>query len=275
VGGKFANPFTWKKGVDVLVWDHDITPEGGVLKLRQEIANGYELFSNIGYLIVDEESSTSDPKVIPVQLGLEGELSESTGFGVRGSMYWWRSLDSAFATRNASGGNLPGAFPNQKARIGVLTAFFELNRDSTEWPVRVYGQLIENFTAQSSVGVGDQSSAWMSGVELGTRKARLGQLGFAWGEVEANAVMSVATDSNWFDSSTNRQGWYAYYTRNVLPHTDLKLSMFGTQRVRSTGATNGCRPAAGAPFAPACGPFGDSVADSRRLRWRTDLVFGF
>jgi hypothetical protein len=273
VGGKISNPFTWKNGLDFLLWDGDITPEGGALKLKQDLG-GYELFTNVGYLVVDEESNTSDPKVIPVQMGLHGDLGETLGFGMRGSMYWWRSLDAAFGTRNAAGGNLPGAFNRQKARIGELSAYFDANKDSADWPVRFYGQVIKNFTASSSLGVGDEDTAWLAGVELGNKKAQLGKIGFAWVDVEANSVVAVTTDSDMFDSHTNRQGWHAYYSRNVLRNTDFNVTVYDSQRIRSTGAFNGCRPAAG-PLVPACGPFGESVADSRRLRWRTDLVVSF
>lgn len=275
VAGKIPNPFIWKHGVDLLLWDGDITPEGGVLKLQEEVAEGYQLFANLGYLIDDEESSSADPKVIPVQLGMVAELNESLGFGARGSMYWWRALDASFTSRNASGGNLPGAFPNGNARIGALTAFFDVNKGSERWPVTFYGQLVKNFTAQSSVGVGDEDTGWLAGVELGNKKAPLGKVGFAWGEVEANAVVVVTTDSDMFDSSTNREGWYAYYSRTVLSNTDFNLTMYGSEPIETTGAFNGCRPPGGAPFAPACGPYGDSVVNSDRLRWRTDLVFKF
>ena len=31
--GKQANPFLWKNGKDILIWDNDITPEGVALQL--------------------------------------------------------------------------------------------------------------------------------------------------------------------------------------------------------------------------------------------------
>ena len=34
VGGKIANPFRWKIGKDLIVWDADVAPEGAILKTR-------------------------------------------------------------------------------------------------------------------------------------------------------------------------------------------------------------------------------------------------
>jgi hypothetical protein len=61
VGGKLTNPYRWKAGKDLLVWDADITLEGAQLLATHRLSENAELFSHAGYYVADENSSASDP----------------------------------------------------------------------------------------------------------------------------------------------------------------------------------------------------------------------
>jgi hypothetical protein len=255
IAGKIPNPFMWKNGKDALIWDGDIQPEGGALMFTYPIDERSELFANTGYFIVDENSNRADPKLWALQVGGTTEVGPLE-LGLRGSMYWWRSLDSDFVFRSEEFGNLPTAYTNGKSRIGDVTAFvrFEPHED---WPVGIFGRYARNFTADdgfctlwvdaggdvqpincdpgfmppgtaSSVAAGtvdEEDMAWGIGAEVGSSKKWL-KLGFGYFYIEANAIMSQFGDSDILDGFTNRQGWVIYGSRRIAKNTEFKFAYY-------------------------------------------------
>jgi hypothetical protein len=271
-GGKVANPFTWKRGKDFVIWDGDINLEGGSLKSKMPIGENASLFLNTGYYIDDENSTSKDPKVIAVQLGGEAELNEEITAGVRTSGYWWRALDDDFVERAEEFGNLSSAFENGKARIGEVTAYLGYN-GIDEWPILVYGTAIRNFLADDSIidgrRVDEEDTAWGYGLEVGSAKKWF-KLGAGYFNVEANSVVSLFTDSDLFDGFTNRRGWVVYGSRQLAKGTQVNVTFFNSDSIRNSGAFSGCR-----DDVAGCGPFTDSVEDADRSRLQTDIIFKF
>ncbi|MGH7287854.1 MAG: putative porin, partial [Myxococcota bacterium] len=72
IAGKQANPFLWKVGKDILIWDNDITPEGVAVQLTALAGEQLSLFGNAGYFVSDEnfQDPSSDPHVTALQGGL-------------------------------------------------------------------------------------------------------------------------------------------------------------------------------------------------------------
>ena len=289
VAGKIPNPFIWKNGKDAVIWDHDVQPEGGALMFSYPIDEGSELFANVGYFIDDENSTDADPKFIGAQLGGTTKLGDFT-VGLRGTMYWWRSLDTAFITRSNEFGNLPTAYQNGKSRIGDIGGFIATDL-SENWPVKVGGRYVMNFTADSGVcqlfdasgdgsadnvgcdgggsgaplgaaeSVGDEDGAWSAGIEIGSSK-KIAKLGFSYFYVEANSVMSLFTDSDVLDGFTNRRGWVIYGGRQLGPNTEFKFAYYKANYIEND--TGG-----------ATGPLFFSTNNSKRSRLQTDIVFSF
>ena len=287
VAGKIPNPFIWKYGKDFVIWDHDVQPEGGALLFSYPIDERSKLFAHVGYFIDAENETDADPKLIAVQAGGTTELG-AVKLGLRGSMYWWRSLDSDFIFRSEAFGNLPTAYQGGKSRIGDLTGFIGIDL-SENWPLFVFGRYAKNFTADSGFctvfgadpaapeddiqpidcdgfmgdpllvigasSVGAEDIAWMTGLELGSSK--IVKLGFGYFHVEANAVVSLFTDSNLLDGFTNRRGWVIYGGRRLTSNTEFKFAYFQSRYVERDGALF------------------RSTSFSRRSRLQTDLVFKF
>jgi hypothetical protein len=87
--GKIENPFQWKHGKDLIVWDGDINPEGAVLVASRPISENTRVFANVGAFIVDENDTASDPKVFALQVG--GEHSFTDGIEVEPPGGTWRA----------------------------------------------------------------------------------------------------------------------------------------------------------------------------------------
>jgi hypothetical protein len=273
-GGRVANPFTWKRGKDFVVWDGDINLEGGSLKSTLPLGENASLFLNTGYYIDDENSTSSDPKVVALQFGAETKLNEEMEAGVRTSGYWWRSLDDDFVERAQEFGNLPSAFDDGdgKARIGEVTAYLGYN-GIEDWPILVYGTAIRNFLADDAIidgrRIDEEDTAWGYGLEVGSAKKWV-KLGAGYFNVEANSVISLFTDSDLFDGFTNRRGWVVYGSRQLAKGTQLNVTLFNSDSIRNSGSFSGCR-----DDEAGCGPFTSSVEDADRTRLQTDIVFKF
>jgi hypothetical protein len=268
-GGKQPNPFLWKAARDAMLWDQDITPEGVALRARSEVAKGLELRAHAGYFIIDENSSRSDPHLIGAQLGGDwtGD-AQPIAVGGRVSWYGFRSLDGAFLQRGIdgtggvtdSGGNLPGLIDGAgDIDVGELGAYATW-KGFEGWPITLYGHLANNFSARSTShapAAGSESLAWSVGLEVGDRRHRV-QLGVAYLWMEANAFPSQLIDSNFLDGITNRRGLAFYGARQILPNTDLNVTLFVSDAIED-----------------ALPDFTESVDGSERLRLLTDLVVAF
>ncbi len=55
-GGKFKNPLF---SPDDLIWDTDITPEGGAAQFNYNVCDSLGLFTNVGFFILDERQPSS------------------------------------------------------------------------------------------------------------------------------------------------------------------------------------------------------------------------
>jgi hypothetical protein len=267
--GKQPNPFLWKATRDGLLWDNDIMPEGVAARLRGEPIPDLRLFFNAGYFIMDENASNSDPHLIGTQLGAEWAASEKVSVGGRASWYGFRSLDSDFVMRGvdgsggstASAGNIVDGLIDGAGDIdvGELGAYLTL-RAIAGWPITAFGYVSNNFSAQDSElfpQAGADSLGWNVGLEVGDKKV-YAALGMAYLHMEANAFPSQFTESDFLDGVTNREGLAFWGVRQILPSTDLQVTVYMSQEIED-----------------ALPAYQDSVAGSERLRLQTDLVVGF
>jgi hypothetical protein len=230
--GKLPNFLHSKAGKDYLVWDTDLSPEGAGVTYVVDPFDGLSLTFNSGYFVLDENSGSSDPWVVPVQVRVEAQPTDSIAFGTNLSYYGYGDLDSAFLERNAAVGNLVDGAGNygltrgRSANIGDLRAWFEYS-GIENWPILVYGNVVNNFSADSLPGsnVGRESLGWSAGLEVGDKK-KYAMLGAGYFLIEANAGPARLIDSDLFDGRSNRKGWAIYGAKQILANTDLKFTLF-------------------------------------------------
>ncbi len=268
--GKVPNPYVWKKGRDVMHWDHDISLEGATIRAGTHVSENTELFFNGGYYVIDENSRDKDPHLWAGQIGVLSEPGESVEFGARATYYHFDSLDPEFHLRGvdgtggitSAGGNiidgLSGGVGGQNVQVVSATAYVAMLTD-TSWPVLLFGTWSNNLTAEkSSLTIAEQEDiAWGGGVEIGNKKKYV-KLGVGYWHIEANAFPSQFIDSNITDGRTNREGWVVYASRAILKNTDLNLTAFFSDEINDNVP-----------------PFGDSVPNADRVRVQADLVFKF
>jgi hypothetical protein len=302
--GKLANPYVGKNGIDSLIFDDDITLEGGYFTTLLRPSEPVSIYSTLGAFILDEDSvplrtagddaPSKDQKMLGFQLGTTVAASEIVSFGVRGSLFQFRSLDTPFinaalSNGTSGGGNLPGAFGedpvpagamgraaqlNGRASIGEFFGYTDL-KTSERWPAKVYVALARNFSAERTTFVSGASTLRASkeddasgiGLEIGSPK-QLALVGVAWFHVEANAVVSSLTESDFFDGFTNREGFSVYLTRELVKNVDFRLQYFDAEEIEDDMLFD----AAGAVI---INPFAASLSNADRRRFRADIILKF
>lgn len=267
--GRIANPFVWKNTFDKIVWDEDINPSGFALTSSFSPVEGTTIFGTAGYFVEFTQACCTDSKVFGFQLGGSTTLAEKLVAGARASYYDWDNVgtDPTFATRSESFGNLPTAF-DADAHIGETTVFVTWS-GIEGWPAVLWGTLAYNFTAEAGtvdgVRVDGQDTAYGYGIELGSAKG-LFLIGIEYQHIEANSVLALYTDSDMFDGFTNRQGFGVYVAREIAANTELKLSLWDEQPIKTTASGEGNGPYNISPSA-------DSQANRKRLQ--ADVNFKF
>lgn len=256
--GKVPNPFLWDAGKDYMLWDHDISPEGVSVQLGLGAADGLRVFGNAGYMIADENGTSKDPHVLGLQGGALLTLSEALELGARASWYDWSSVDPAFVGRvDGQGGTVVASGLGDAFSTGELAAYLRFG-GIQDWPVLLYGHFARNFADTETIpGTGGEDDGWGIGVEVGDKRKYV-KLGAGYYRLEANFWPAQFTDSDLFDGRTNRQGWTVYGGRQILPDTDLNVTLFLSEDLETR--------------LPA---FATSVRNAERIRLQTDIVVKF
>jgi hypothetical protein len=256
--GKMPNLFHSKVGQDFVLMDDDFALEGVAFTYAVDPLENLDVAFTSGFFVIDENSDSDDPYLLPMQLALVVQGTERISFGTNLTGWLYRSLDSAFYGRAESFGNIPGGLSDDRdVAVGDLRAWMKYEGIS-DWPILVYGNVANNFSAQNTTGygAGKESLAASAGFEIGDKKKWV-QLGAAYFWIQANAVPAIFTDSDLFDGTTNAKGWSIYGTKQVFANTDLAFKLFLKEPLDDEIL-----------HAPA-------VVDSDRIRIQTDVVVKF
>lgn len=265
--GRVPIPFAWKNGADIMLWDNDINPAGLSTKFDVALSDAASFFANLGYFVIDENSSALDPYVAGIQGGLHFEVAGKAKAGVRGSFYNMDNLDADFIETgvdgsggaSSGGGNiapvLTGNAEGGDLRVAATQAYVELQN----FPVTLFGGYSANLSAEApdSLEVGEERAAYNIGIEGGDKEKYV-SLGIAYYFIEANAFPSQFIDSDLFDGRTNRKGIMAYGSRQLLKGMDFNVKVFASDAIETD--------------LPA---YEESVEGSKRIRVQIDLVHKF
>ena len=208
--GRMPNPFIWKNGRDIMLWDNDINLEGVDFRLTGKPGDVIDVFANTGFFIDDENASSKDPSLYAAQLGANARANDKLTIGGRVSFFQFLSLDEAFVERAADssngpnvttgGGNILDGLTGSETggQAGILATAAYLRCTCFEaWPVTLYGSFSDNLSAEDSVlfpQAGKEPIAWAVGVEFGDKK-RFVQLENSSASVPARAsyrMMEIA-----------------------------------------------------------------------------------
>jgi hypothetical protein len=273
--GKVANPFLWNKFRDKLLWDDDINPEGFAARIAASPYRDLDLFFNGGYFIDQENAGAKDPYLMAAQLGGTYRAGESVEVGARATWYGFRALDANFLCRGANGKNCNGSAGSTSGGGNILDGLTgspnggsmdvaELAAYLTwsgleDWPVTVWGDVANNFSAASSQisSAGSDSLAWSTGLVLGD-KTKVAEVGAAYLWLQANAFPSQFVESDWIDGETNHRSLTAWITRRLFANIDFTTLLSFEDTIDDSLPT-----------------YSNSVGKAKRIRLQTDLSLKF
>jgi hypothetical protein len=195
-GGKMKNPLH-RAGGHALVWDSDLNPEGVAVKYA---AGGF--FGTAGLMFVEERSSIDDSLLMAVQGGYEFDLSDGVTLiaGV-GYMNYTDTVGNQPFYDGSARGNSVDLNGNLILDYKQLEMFAELDTKLGDLPFSVFANFVQNSDA----------SAADSGIAFGAAIGKAGEPGtwqasWAYQDLEADAVISTFTDSDFGGGGTDNKG---------------------------------------------------------------------
>lgn len=205
-GGKMENPF---HTVSQIVWDADVTPEGGALQLNFPSSAPVKPFLNLGAFQISELSGDAgDPALFGVQGGAEVTLPLGLSWKPSAAYYDFTAIQG---TTTANVTNSPAG--NTTVAEGTATKFrddFNLVALASHLKLpEIAGQpvaLVADWTHND--GAEDDDGAWTAGLEVGKVTEKLGswKAAYAYKRVEPDAAFGAITDSDFGGGGTNHQG---------------------------------------------------------------------
>lgn len=189
-GGKLPQPFARTD----LVWDSDVNPQGVSGVYKHKLADGSALRASSLFFIVDEDAVAADSTMVGAQVGYDTAASGDWKFDVSAAYYDY-TLGSVVGgdtgdfrnnLRNADGSYV------SDFNLGDLIVGATWTGLGARWPVRLVGDYVKNFGAETSQDVG-------YGLDLGV--GRVSQphdwrLTYGYSVAETDAVLGAFSHDN-------------------------------------------------------------------------------
>jgi hypothetical protein len=224
-GGKMANPF-FRPGGHHLIYDGDLNPEG--LTLRYTFG---AWFTNFAGLWVEERSSADDSILLGGQFGYRDTLDGGARLTAGVSYYDYLETrgQTPFydGTGNGNRLDLAGDYLND---FNELELFAELNLTVAERPLTVFADLVSNSEANGA------DTGFALGASFG-EISRPGswRVGYAYQDLEADAVIATFTDSDFAGGGTDGQGHVFEFNYGLRERWTLGLKYFLNERGSDAG----------------------------------------
>jgi hypothetical protein len=195
-GGKMANPF-YRPGNHHLIYDGDLNPEGLALRYGRG-----DWFANYAGLWVEERSADDDSILLGGQFGYRHTLDN--GVRVTAGAGYYDYLDTQGRTPfwdGAAVGNrldLGGGYLND---FNLTQLFGELNLKADGRPLTVFADYVVNSEANEA------DTGFVLGASLGEISGEGSwRVGYAYQDLEADAVIGTFTDSDFAGGGTDGKG---------------------------------------------------------------------
>jgi hypothetical protein len=256
IGGKFKNPL-WEPGD--LIWDTDITPEGGAAQINYKLNPKLSLFANTGVLIIDENlgannSDDDDPTMYVAQAGFNTSLTDTISLKTAASYYNAsnvknRTLRGTVGTNtNSTQGTAAGALFNDYATITPATELTITNPFKSishiapfmDIPyLAFFGEYVVNPQMRNPNDL--KNTGFMGGMKFGSEKIEKWkdwQVRYNYAMLGRDAVMDILPDSDRYGGQTGIRAHETMFDFGLGKNTWLSLDYYyGWRLGRQSGAT--------------------------------------
>ncbi|MDD5585066.1 MAG: putative porin [Candidatus Omnitrophica bacterium] len=242
IGGRFKNPL-WEPGD--LIWDTDINPEGGAIKLSKKIGPNTDLFTNAGVLIIDEGSVQRDPTMFVVQPGIIQTLTDT--LSLKGAVSYYgtnkligKTLDGTTGSNTLSGGGLLYEYRN-------IVPAMEL---SIKEPLKMVGIDIPYFALfgeyVNNVAIAKNSSGYMLGFKIGAEKVEKWadwQARYNYAKLEKDSILDILPDSDRYGGKTGTKAHEFMFDWGLGKNTWLGLDYYYGEQLKGNFGSTQSKPA--------------------------------
>jgi hypothetical protein len=206
--GKIAFPF-YRVGSNQLIWDSDLTPEGGALLYGLPLGEKTSVNLSAGGFWVVERSSAEDTWLLGAQGYLKHQLNQPTYLLGGAGGYWYShlqgepalSLEWESPTSNFFGNsNAGGVYTSD---YDLVEAFVEAGTEVAGMPVAVFGDWVKNTAAVDK----SEDSGWLVGTIINkAKKPGSWQFEYNYRDLGRDAVVGQFNDSDFIGGGTGGQG---------------------------------------------------------------------
>jgi len=228
-GGKFANPF-FRPGNHHLVYDNDLNPEGLALRYQRGA-----WFANYGGLWVEERSAADDSLLLGGQFGIRHTFGNGSRLTAGASYYDYLETEGRTPfSDGAAAGNRLSPDGNYLHDFNIAELFAELNLQAGGRPLTVFADYVRNSEAQEA------DTGFALGARVGeVSGARTWRIGYAYQDLEADAVIGTFTDSDFAGGGTGGKGHVFELDYGLRDRLVLGVRYFRTERGVELGAKHG------------------------------------
>ncbi len=264
IGGKMDNPI-WEPAS--LLWDPNITPEGGNVQLQKKLNDYVTPFVSQSFFVLADNTPTSlstgfktDPYMSVTQGGIKGNLTEKVYYKTALSYYGVSNpnhiqLSNRPSASGASGTNNTNSMTDPThglytynyyllggaVELGMNDPFGELLPSPLYVPqIGVFGQYFQNQDPST------QNAAWQMGAYMGSSALN----GFGTWKIqsyykvlERDSWLDTFPDQDFYSGATDTAGWRTELDIGLAKNAWLTLSYYRTHVFKAipnliNGATN-------------------------------------
>lgn len=224
-GGKMANPF-FRAGNHHLIYDGDLNPEGFAVRY----ARG-DWFASSAGLWVEERGAADDSIMLGGQFGYRRSLERGVRVTAGASYYDYRDTQGrAPFFDGAPAGNRVDASGNYLSDFDIAELFGQFDFTIRRRPLSVFADYVVNTAAQSA------EKGFALGASFGeVTGPRTWRIGYAYQDLEADAVVGTFTDSDFAGGGTDGKGHVVELNYGLRDRLVLGLKLFSNERGADSG----------------------------------------
>jgi len=204
LAGKMDVPF-YRPGESDLIWDGDLTPEGGAVKYSPQFGD-LQLLSSVGGFWLSERDTAADGGIFGANLALKLNVSEEQkAYVLGGAGYYDYVRTKGFAlydwqgANNSYGNTKTGA--NYRFDYDEAEFFLEAGAQIYGAPASLFADVVHNARAE------DDNLGFLVGFSVGElKRPRDVKLSYNYRDLEKDAVVGAFTDSDSFGGGTDGRG---------------------------------------------------------------------
>lgn len=221
IGGKMPTPF-YKVGKNQLMWDSDLTPEGGALQYVRALSESDTLAVNGGGFWLNEESSDVDTLLWGIQTYIKHPFSKPNYILAGAGWYDYGNVQGLEDEYGIGLGNTIDPVTDEWVNdYDIIEFLAEYGTEVGQLPLVAYGTWVKNTAAAGA------DTGWLVGAMIGkARNPGSWQFGYNYRDVERDAVLSVWNDSDFNGGLTGGKGHTLSAAYQAFKNVQLALTYF-------------------------------------------------